>query len=675
MEYTDGRELANEETGDPTPSSAGVEEDAPQPEPEEVNQDLPALPDGLPALPKTAAVRRLASSLVAYGFSEGAATAIARAIARPEEARKRLQNPDIMRVPGGVLATITTQVWAPAVCHYPGNNREASHRIYPLSGALQAGQYPPLRELDSVSGVTGELVLQAQSRAHVVSSLNKSNAFLARHNDLSETIGHHGILREVLLTVVKIEHEAEGEQPAWTLAGADGSSRISASHRIHHLGADEVVYGLPGDDRKYRGYISDVLAAGQKPRGEVTIGDVQQARSLVVPATLVLKFEPESNSDLRFDQAVRFIVGITHVEPPKPWGVASENDALADPVIEEFLHQGKVTRARAQWYAAALTPERAQEHALDPHADSRVAEIAAMFLPKDNQRTFRRGVLRITAKSKVTSDFKSKVVTEMILRPWRAQHTDADGVERVGGVRSVLQRILKWPALQASDWHVSVDNDPDKMLELALRGLVENGTAGNAGVELGVRGGYYLALHGSMVRDAHGRTVDFRTPSSVLQRMTENEHGLRTLHRAVIDGRLGRAPQSVDGNGAVRVNANNQPITANDEWLRRSFPAVGESVESPPVEGATETPESAFETAKNQVAGLVASLESALTGAESVPGHSRPLVKEQGWPQAHAEDLASRLDKICARLRMYAAIAEVAEEALTEETGGDDEAN
>src|SRR5690242_14337902 len=61
------------------------------------DEDLPSMPDGLPAVPKTAAVKRLAENLKAFGLSDGAAIAIARVIARPEEARRRLLAPDLMR--------------------------------------------------------------------------------------------------------------------------------------------------------------------------------------------------------------------------------------------------------------------------------------------------------------------------------------------------------------------------------------------------------------------------------------------------------------------------------------------------------------------------------------------------------------------------------------------------
>ncbi|TKA09512.1 hypothetical protein [Actinacidiphila oryziradicis] len=654
-------------TGDESPETVEAEK------PEDSDEDLPALPYGLPALPKTAAVRKLAGALVSYGYSEGAATAVARAIARPEEARKRLQNPDIMRVPGGVLETITTQVWLPSVSHFPGNNREAGHRTYPLSGELQPGSYPPLRGLEATPGETGELVLTAQSRAHVVSALDQSNAFLARHNDLEETIGQHGILRELLLTVIRINH-TNGEDPAWTLSGADGSSRISAGHRIHGLGASDVVYALATEDRKYRGLLSEVLASTQKSRDELGPEDVKRAQALVAPATFILRFRPDTRSILRFDQAIRFIVGITHVEPPKPWGMASENDALADPVIEEFLAARRINQSQAEWFAADLSPDQVQARGLDPNPDTRVAEIVGRILPKTEHDVFRKGVLRITAKGKVTSDFKAKVVTEMVLRPWRSAHPDADGVDRVSGARSTLQRMLKWPILQESGWRRGGDNDPDKMLEVALKDLSTDGSSGAAGVELGVRGGYYLAVHGSLVREARGRTQDYRAPSSVVQRMTESPQGLRALHRAILDGRQGNEPQQVDKSGSLRYNVRGEPLAATDDWLRTTFPALGENVPAAPIEGTVDTPEARFEQSKSHFASMVASLENAIRAAEAVQGRSRPLVKERGWPQVHAEDLAARLDKISGRLKMYAAIAEVADEAYPGEDDPDETA-
>ena len=138
--------------------------------------ELTTMPGGLPPLAKASAVKRLADALETRGHSEGASRAIARAVVRPEEARRRLQSPDITRVTGGVLETVSVQVWTAGVTSFPGNNREASQRIYPLSGAAPGGQYPSLGPVSASPGVTGELVLNAESPAHVVSGFSVHRA-------------------------------------------------------------------------------------------------------------------------------------------------------------------------------------------------------------------------------------------------------------------------------------------------------------------------------------------------------------------------------------------------------------------------------------------------------------------------------------------------------------------
>jgi hypothetical protein len=628
-------------------------------------EDLTAMPGGLPAIPRTTAVKRLAEALQGQGHSEGAARAIARIIVRPEEARRRLQNPDLMRVPGGVLETLSTQVWTAGVSPFPGNNREASQRVYPLSGALREGLYPSLGPTNASPGPTGELVLSAQSRAHIVSGLDRSSALLAQQNDLATTIGEHGILRDLLLSVVRIEHE-DMTPPAWIIAADDGSSRVTGAQRNQELDAEQVVYQFPADDRAFRGYIGGVLADAMRPTGELTTKEVSRARSLVAPATLILRFRPDESSGLRYDQAVRFIVGITHVEPPKPWGSASENDALGDAVIEEFLDSRRISQAQSQWYAATLAPDEAAKHGFDIYPDARIAEIAGRFLPDSSRASFRRGALRITAKGRINAEFKTKIVAEMVLRPWRSAQPNPD---LVSAVRSTVQRMLTWPVLREDGWQRGT-NDPDKLLAEALVELGSRGSSGAAGVELGIRAGYYLAIHRRLQREKSASSLrDFRAPSSVLQRMTESEHGLRMLHEAIISGRAGRPAARVDASGAPERNQDRQVILADDPWIRSAFPPADGSAE--PVEGNVDTPESLFERERRQVAQLVESLDNAVTSASAVIGQARPLVRERGWPPQEAENLANQLTVIASRLRLWGAIAESTEEAEANDEAGE----
>jgi hypothetical protein len=634
--------------------------------------ELTPMPGGLPPLPRGSAVKRLAEALQARGHSEGAARAIARAVTRPEEARRRLQNPGTVRVKGGVLETISVQVWTAGITSFPGNNREAGQRIYPLSGAAPAGQYPSLGPVSASPGATGELVLNAESPTHVVSGFDRSSGLLAQQNDLAPTIAEHGILRDLLLAPVRIEH-GDKTPPSWIVATGDGSSRATGSQRNQDLGAEQIIYQFPIDDRAYRGYIGGVLNDAARPHDELTSKEIGRLNSLVAPATLVLGFRPDAGSGVRFDHSIGFVVGLIHVEPPKPWGPASENDALGDAVIEGFLDNRRISLARGKWYGATVSPADADKTGLSPYPDTRVAEIAATFLPNAAHTAFRNGVLRITAKGRVTYDLKAKIVAEMALRPWRSAQPSPDPVT---AVRSTLQRMLGWRVLRDNGWYQGAD-DPDKLFEEALEELRTRGSSGSAGIELALRGGYYLAIHRALVRETT-RSVDYRTPYMVLQRMTESEHGLRALHAVVIAGRGGQPPVKVDTEGAPDRTQGQRTMAADDDWFRTTFKAAGTEPESagPTITGNVDTPESVFAAKRERVAQLTDSLDSAVRDAAAVQGRALPLVRERGWPVQQANRLADQLTSIASQLRLWAAIAELNEQAENhpEDENADDEA-
>jgi hypothetical protein len=640
----DDREVAEPDLANPVSVSHVVEDDDGEPT---------SLPGGLPSVPRPAAVRRLAEQLTAFGMNEGGAAAVARAVARPEEARRRLQNPDVLRVPGGELDTISVQVWTPAVSTFPGNNREAGTRIYPLSGGLAEENPAQLGATTSQSGIATELVLEAQSPAHVVSSLGNSAAFLAQNNDLSGTIGQLGILRDVFLTVGRIEHE-DKTAPRHVVWSDDGSSRLAAAHRIVGVDPEEVVYRLPADDRAFRGLLGGTIADALRAPEELTAEEARRVRALVAPATIVLRFRPEEGSLRRYDQAVRFVVGITHVEPPKAWGAASENDALADAVIEEFIERRLISQMQAGWLGATITVAQASQAGFDGHEDTRVADIVATFLLRSAHRAFGKGVRRVTAQAAVRAEQRARVTTELILRPWRSGRSDQD---RVAAVRSTLQRAYTLSPIADGGWRRGTD-DPDKLLDEALRDLAGGVNSGPAGVELAIRGGYWLAVYQGLRRDARA-SHDQRPPSSVLQKMTESEHGLRVLHAAIISGRTARRPERVDANGALLRTDSDAAVLVNDEWLRQTFPS-GSVI--PDIEGEKETPGSKFERARRRVGELVDSLESSLREAETVEGHTGPYVRDFGWPTEDAEALGNRLNKLSARLavwgQMYAVISD-----------------
>src|SRR5262245_54814664 len=101
----------------------------------------------LQRLAKTSASRTLESRLIDMGLTQAMATAIARAVVDPADARRRLDRLTPIRVPGGIIYALETTVWATAVAPYARNNREASDRHFPAGvkiGTTEAARYKPL---------------------------------------------------------------------------------------------------------------------------------------------------------------------------------------------------------------------------------------------------------------------------------------------------------------------------------------------------------------------------------------------------------------------------------------------------------------------------------------------------------------------------------------------------
>jgi hypothetical protein len=255
----------------------------------------------------------------------------------------------------------------------------------------------------------------------------------------------------------------------------------------------------------------------------------------------------------------------------------------------------------------------------------------------------------------------------MALRPWRSAQPSPDPVT---GVRSTVQRMLSWPVLRENGWHQAAD-DPDKFLDEALDELRTRGSSGSAGVELAVRGGYYLAIHRALIRETT-RSADVRAPYQVLQRMSESEHGLRALHAAIIAGRDGQPPVKVDAEDATERTQDRRAAAADDAWVRSTFSAAGVDSPHPIIRSDVDTPESMFARRRARVVQLAESLDSEVQAAAAVQGKTLPLVRERGWPVQQSRRLAEQLTAIASKLGMWSAIAEAAEQAEYAETPDDD---
>ena len=68
-----------------------------------------------------------------------------------------------------------------------------------------------------------------------------------------------------------------------------------------------------------------------------------KARCEKVPALLLVGFESHGGITTDFGVAVKSLVALRHVDYPKPWGEATENEALADAIIDELERRSLIT--------------------------------------------------------------------------------------------------------------------------------------------------------------------------------------------------------------------------------------------------------------------------------------------------------------------------------------------
>lgn len=631
----------------------------------------------LPKVPKTAAAKRLADALMTqFDQSFGGARAISRAVTRPEDMRKRMPMPVEERVPGGTLLTISAWVWSPAVSTFPDNMREAVRRKYPF--ALQrSDDYTPLPPVHSDGGASTELVLTARSREAVVASLNNSATFLKNHNNYDDSVKAHGVLREILVVPVRFEHK-DGSRPQWILASADGSSRAATTHRILNTSPADVAYGYNDDDHAFRTMLGRVAGAAATPLEELSEQQREELRALMMPAKVVVGFRPDPGSGKTLAEAIKFIVGILHVEPPRQWDTASKLDAQAEAVLEDLLHRGRISEDDAGYFAGLMSPDEAEQWKHSRHADARAAAVISALLAPKNRPVCSGAIRRVTARARIHVRDIVPVAAELSLRGWSGRADPS--ATRVDGVRSALQRLLLSPDIAQCAWSLT-GRAPQVLLEAALREVAAKEFGGPAAVELGVLGGWHLVVSGFLQREV--RESPSKTAlNKVFDALIRSEHGLRLLADALAHGRRSERPRPINEDGVpvdlrhyakgIGLNPSGSYFAEHgeDDWVRRTFIAEPEpEPEEPLDEGKTIPPETQLETAKGAVVGAVNRLDEALRAVTFIEGYTRlRLIDELGWRTEEAEALAGRLEDAARTLHRYAWLfQETRAEAPTEQ--------
>jgi len=586
--------------------------------------------------------RKLAEDLVANGHSDRVAEAIARVVVNPSDARRRLATPDMQRTSTAEIYTIPARVWTPLLFAHPDNKRETANRSLPITGATL--RFPPLPLVTS-DGTEPWLRLNAESPDQLVHALQQAEEFLTHDNPLYEQIGEEGVLRPHTLVAINVSFTDPVEDIA-IVSSADGSSRTASAHRNLNLKVRDLLTYL-ADDRAFRRYVGGLRERAEA--ADVTEAERRSIRSLTVPADIIVRIDPRPQLVTTSARAVRALVGLMHVQPPKEWSDQAKYDAQGEEIIEELLIDAAITEMDRAYLAGQLTLHEAAEYGLPRHADERAGKIIQTF--RRNEGSVKRAIKRVTHQpiKRVTKKLIAKVAAELAMRSYRDPSDGDLQTSRVG-----LQ--LAWSLKDAWDepWKLSL-RKPEEIRDAALRELGREGGLGPNQVELAVLGSFELTRVRVLAQYSLTKgyqETNLSSPAAILRQMAANRLGIQTLYQAVAEGRRG-APGflRVDEAGHVWYSPEGETQMMTARWLRQTFrPDQAANPTPPPIE----TPETEYRLRQDQIRSTIHGLRAQMTALALVRDDTgAELVRTRGWRPEDAVPLVRELNTVMHLIQQY----------------------
>lgn len=605
------------------------------------------------------------------GLSIDAAASVARAVNDPGSIRRQIgatasgDSPGViaLRVPDGELRVIHAEVNALAVAAWPVNPRQASRLRYPVEeqpGQSEATRFLPLTSIASETD-HDELLLDVDSHEHAVWAYDRMTEYLKELNDLAPRIAKESVISPIVLAPTRITAE-NGESAVTILTSVDGSSRVTAAQRILGVSGQDVLYRFPTDRRLLNDRIARVRQVYGRSETEVTDEEVARARVLSLPAFIIVGFEPEDPLSGSFATAIRGYVGLTHVDPPKPWDEAGTLDTYADSVLDTLLEHGKISDAEFDYFAGMIPVSELKDRGLDPYLDTRAAKLVQLVTrPRDPvYKLTGQAIRRVSQKGQARQRIRLDVFCELVLRSMRASRL---GEGSVTGVRSALQRTYSMPELVSKEWRTT-KSSPEELRDAALEEIAADGP-GRSARELAVRGAYWLVGYGVLAREPAGQRAkelgDNRAPSTLLRILHSSEQGLHILCQAILDGRDGASPRIVDDEGVIQRDASgNNDAVMTAEWLRRVFPPdTIENDESDEEEVSIDSPTVALNQRRSAVMSATNRLQTAVAEVGSILGPANePLVDQEGFPSRQVADIRTQLREIDDQLMVWRLVHE-----------------
>jgi hypothetical protein len=626
---------------------------------------LPRPVEKLPEYAHAKARRSLSERLVeAFSLSVPAADAFANAVVDPSAVRKYIgdaADPQVeeIAVPGGTLLGLRTNIWSRRIMPDPRNPRIGPSRKHPFAidpgTAGEDSRFRPVPEPhspDDMPETSPELVVEIESRHHLEWASAQAANYVLAENDWRDSIASQGVMEAVWIAPTTYLH-GDGSASVTVPITVEGSSRTTGVHSLLNVRSSDIPY--EDNDQKLRTHYRKLNEAYE--RGIATGEQLVALRCERMPALLLVGFRRNASSTAGFPTAVKSLVALRHVDPPKPWGEGPENESLADEVLDELCRRKLITTTERAYYAGACTKAEAKAAHLPDDPARRAAKIVGLFTKTDDRTSeaIRVAVTSQSTRKRITKKMLNELATALIVR---SVSGDAGKIDQV-------RRYMKHAFGQAvhNEYWESTDRDNESLakealLEVRLSIREENITEpGPASLELAVRAAYPLVATGALNADrgtANNDQPDRRTPGEVLDAMRRTVQGVHQLVQALTDFAADQHIRAVDETGEVRKRADGVgDAIVSDIYLREQFPPPGK-------QRARSSGTTPIEQLKNRLADLsdaMDALEAAFTAVGEVSGNDgSPLVEVEGVDINFCSERRQLLSRIGDELNIWGRI-------------------
>ncbi|HEY1562561.1 MAG TPA: hypothetical protein VGF71_16960, partial [Caulobacteraceae bacterium] len=599
---------------------------------------LPRPVERLPDYANAQARRNLADKIVeAFNLSPESATAIANAVVDPSAVRKSIGDPsdpevEKIAVPGGTLQGVRTQVWARRVMPDPRNPRTLPWRRHPFAVDPGTGgedaKFRPVPEPRSPNPATphiAELEVEIESRHQLNWAAQLAATNVLAENDWRDSIASQGVMEAVWLAATTYV-ATDASQPVTALTTPEGSSRVTAVHYLLNIRSADVPFDA--NEAGLRAYIRKLNATLESGP---TAANLVALRCERIPALILVGFRPHVSSQTGFPTAVKSLVALRHVDPPKPWGEGPENESLADEVLDEMYRRDLISATEREYYAGSCTRAEALAAHLSADPAVRATQIVRLLSNPDPRfvEAIRMAVTSQSTRKRITPKLANNLATALILR------AVAEEPAKIDQIRRYLRHSFA-KSVHREPWE-STGRDTDQLVKEALaevRAAIAEGSvdeAGPATLELAVRAAYPLIVSGRLNADrgtANNAQPDRRNPGEVLDVMRQSMQGVHQLAQALRDFAEDQPIRAVGEDGAVRTlddGAGDLPV--NDIYLRGEFPPPGKARADRP----GDTPTDHYHNRLNALSAVMDDLGCAFADLGMVVGDDgRPIVDGRG---------------------------------------------